>query len=381
MTPAEYQEAMRAFIRGNAGLFEDGNIFDPGPEPENGVHWEATWGPRWSWDPPYPNDATRAFNVFVRESQLLARALLREIGQPEVITAVRSVNSWWATRPTALEHETVAVIGALTLDSYPDGETSDPVEAVRLRVAEAEQVWQLWGRPVILGELGYPLKATVPDAVQRAVIAGTLEGLARLPFVLGVNYWVGAPSTDPRDFRTAVFEGRRGAWQPKPAALALARFYASPPRRPDGALALPPWRYGVNQVTDSGFERGESWRIDSAYQRELAAAAAGRSGLRVPGQGTWANASQEVALLPDRCYAVTVRARGPGSARLDVLDLDWKPLASTILRGGADWRTRTLPFSSRAQRNVIIAIRDSEQQGVLDLDDLEVRGCPGPAFE
>lgn len=381
MTPAEYLDALTVFVRGNGHLFADGDIFDPGAEPENGAYWAATWGPRWAWDPASPNEATRAFNSFIRESQMLARTLLRETGHEGVITSVRSINGWWATHPGALEHETVAVLGAITVDSYPDGDTADPAEAARLRLDELDQIWRAWGRPVIIGELGYPLRAVVSDEVQKQALAAMLNSVADRPFITGMNYWVGAPNTNPNDYRTAIFEGQRGALRPKPAAAELARLYARPPLRDPLALAPVPWRTGQNLLEDSGFEQDGIWFRDAALARIQDAAASGDVGIRLPGAGTWSNLAQEVTLLPDRCYEASVLVRGSGGARLDILDPNWQPLDVAVLPGPTEWRRITVPFASRGSRTVIVALRDSGDGGPTDIDDLEVRRCPGPAIE
>jgi hypothetical protein len=72
--------------------------------------------------------------------------------------------------------------------------------------------------------------------------------------------------------------------------------------------------------------------------------------------------------------------RGNGGARLDILDTNWQPLDIAVLPAAPEWRRVTVPFTSRGHRTVIVALRDSGHHGPTEVDDLEVRRCPGPAI-
>ncbi|MBI3967296.1 MAG: hypothetical protein HY329_16810 [Chloroflexi bacterium] len=383
MTPEEYIRELKAFITSRPHLFEEGDIFDPGPEPENGAYWPTKWGPNWSWQPSYPNDATRAFNAFVRDSQLVARKLFTDIGKPGVITSVRSMNGWWATHPNALEHETVAVLGLITVDSYPDAKTTDPVEAAQFRIAELTRIWQIWGRPVLIGELGYPLDVDVSPEVQREALARTFEQVRDLPYVVGVNYWVGAPNVTARDL-TAIFTGTYGNWKLRPAAQALSDFYARVPAVVAGRAPVAPieWRYGADRMVNGGFEEAEGWIWDAGFQRVGSAGLDSSWALRTPGQGQWENAYQAVTLNPETCYVASIYSRGSVRARLDVMnDPQWQPIAHVEIRGSESWQRTALTFSSYHHTRVVVALRDIDASGQLDLDNLTLRRCPRPALE
>lgn len=121
MTPAAYEAAERAFMLAHPALFKPGDILDPCPEPEEGLYWKATYGAQWTTGA--PNTATRAYNAFIRDTTRVADAALQQDGVHGVITTVRSTNSWFATHPGALEQATVAMMGRITVDSYPDAQT------------------------------------------------------------------------------------------------------------------------------------------------------------------------------------------------------------------------------------------------------------------
>ena len=223
MTPAAYEASERAFLRANPDLFRPGDILDPCPEPENGLYWQASYGHGWTGNA--PNPVTREYNAFIRATSEIADQVLHEAGIYGVITTVRSTNSFFAGHPGALEAETVARMGRVTVDSYPEGTSTDPATAAAARAGELSGIAAIWGVPVVIGEMGYSVKLPVDDATQEAVLRAELTALGTLPFLSGVNYWVGA-GTDNSGGYTHLFAGGTGSWTPRPAALALADFYA-----------------------------------------------------------------------------------------------------------------------------------------------------------
>lgn len=226
MTPAAFEQATRSFILAHPGLFRSGDIFDICPEPEQGRYWAATYGPSWDWSPAPPNAATREYNAFVRDGSTIAAAAFQQIGVSGVFTTIRSMN------PFIIEHDlepaTVSMLGRLTADSYPEGSTSDPATATALRLAELRAMEAAWPVPIILGEMGYSTAALVSDSVQEPVLKAEFAALAAVPYLTGLNYWVGAGYQAPDRYNgTVLFTGTTGAWTLRPAAYDLASFFAA----------------------------------------------------------------------------------------------------------------------------------------------------------
>lgn len=142
------------------------------------------------------------------------------------MTTVRSTNSFFATHPGPLEAATVARMGRLTVDSYPEGTTTDPAAAAAARANELLAVEGAWGVPVVIGEMGYSNDLPVDDATQAAVLHAEFGALAGLPFLAGVNYWVGAGTNNSGGY-THLYSGGTGAWGLRPAAAELDAFYAA----------------------------------------------------------------------------------------------------------------------------------------------------------
>ncbi len=143
MTPAQYESAERAFLQANLALFQPGDILDPCPEPENGTYWLATYGSGWTANA--PNPATQEYNAFIRATSDIADSVLQGAGIYGVITTVRSTNSFFATHPGPLEAATVARLGRVTVDSYPDQNLTDPAQAAAARVSEYRAIYAAWG--------------------------------------------------------------------------------------------------------------------------------------------------------------------------------------------------------------------------------------------
>lgn len=222
MTPAAYENAERSFILAHPGLFRSGDILDPCPEPENGKYWIANYGPHWTWYA--PNPATSAFNTFIRTTTSVANSALQQLGISGVITTVRSTNSFFATHPEVLEAATVNMMGRITVDSYPDEWTTDPAAATALRVQELNSIYAIWHVPVVIGEMGYSNEINVDDNTQNTVLKAEFAGLANLPYLSGVNYWVGAGTQNSGGY-THLFKGDIGTWTMRPAGAVVATFY------------------------------------------------------------------------------------------------------------------------------------------------------------
>jgi hypothetical protein len=222
MTPAQYEASERAFILAHASFFRPGDIFDACSEPEEGHYWEATYGSGWTSHA--PNTATREYNAFLRDTSDVADVAFRQLGISGVITTVRSTNSFFATHPNVLEQATVSKFGYVTVDSYPEEGTTDPAIAAHARLSELQAIENIRLLPIVIGELGYSNQVNVDDTTQQAVLKAELAALAPLPYLVGVNYWVGA-GTDTSGGYTHIFIKIHGGWLLRPAAYVLAAFY------------------------------------------------------------------------------------------------------------------------------------------------------------
>jgi hypothetical protein len=222
MTPAQYESAERAFILAHPTFFQPGDIFDPCPEPEEGLYWQATYGATWTNNA--PNAATRAYNAFLRDTSDVADAAFHQVGINNVITNVRSTNSFFPMHPNILEAATVNKFGYITIDSYPDENTTNPIVAARARVDELNQIENLWHVPIIIGEMGYSNAIDVDDAQQRTVLQAEFHALSSLNYLAGTNYWVGAGSASAGGY-TNLFVKLNGEWTLRQAAYQLGTFY------------------------------------------------------------------------------------------------------------------------------------------------------------
>ena len=222
MTPAQYLTAESAFIAVNPSLFEPGDILDMNPEPENSPYWADTYGEDWTSNP----EGVAAFNrFFVSVSETAARALQKErIGG--VITTIRSTNAWFAETPAAFYPSTVAYMGRVTIDSYPDQDTTNPTQAAKLRLAELRAIEAARpGVPIIEGEFGYSNAIPVGNATQKKIIAAELNAISPNNCIQGLNYWVGAGTNESGGY-THLFAGSTGDWRLRPAAYVLSSYFA-----------------------------------------------------------------------------------------------------------------------------------------------------------
>lgn len=222
MTPTTYETAEQQFISTHPHLFRAGDIFDAASEPEQGHYWYATYGRNWTYNA--PNDGTQEYNAFIRDTTDVANRSFNQVGIYGVITNIRSINSFFASHTDALEQQTVDKLGYITVDSYPEKDTTDPSFASSARVNELATIENLWHVPIVIGEMGYSNRMDVDDATQQAVLKAEFAAMARLPYVAGVNYWVGAGSSHAGGY-TYIIQKTNGLWYPRLAASDLSEFY------------------------------------------------------------------------------------------------------------------------------------------------------------
>jgi hypothetical protein len=228
LSPDQYLQRLQAFIISHPDLFRAGDIFDPNAEPENSSYWRLTYGPQWSWQPAAPNPATDAFNNFVVALADTAAEAFQQVGLKGMVAIVNSVDPWLAEHPQVLYDSTIRDMGNIvTVDAYPDAETTTPSIAARDWTQQLKRIHD--ARPearILIGEMGYSNAMPVDDEIQRAVLSAELDALSLVPYLIGVNYWVGA-GTDSSGGYTHIFAGAKGAWFLRPAASALSAFYGA----------------------------------------------------------------------------------------------------------------------------------------------------------
>ena len=224
ITPTMYLSKLRTFILTHPSLFQPGDIFDENAEPENGWYWGAMYGADWSSRA--PNKATDDFNSFLVGLTDTADQAFQQLGIRGVVTTIHSTDPWIAEHPEILYPSTVQHMGNLiTVDAYPDANTTDPAKAANAWVQQLIRIHA--ARPnarILIGEMGYSNELPVDDATQETVLKEELSALVSVPYLAGINYWVGA-GTNASGGYTHIFKGNTGFWSLRPAAYVLADFY------------------------------------------------------------------------------------------------------------------------------------------------------------
>ncbi len=172
MTREEHLALTKQFIKGHAELFENGDIFTPCPECENG-------GPG---DPRQTGDI-EGHRLFLIASYNSATQAFRDIGKG-VEVGYFSMN-YDVAKAVMDKRTTEALGGIVTIDHYIKSATQIAVDA---RV-----IAQQSGGKVFIGEFGAPipdLHGNMTEEEQNTWVQEALDALARVPSVIGVNYWV-----------------------------------------------------------------------------------------------------------------------------------------------------------------------------------------------
>ncbi len=225
MTPSQYLSAESAFILAHPTFFQSGDILDMNPEPENSPYWVNTYGANWSWQNA-PNAGTDAYNQFVLGVTTTANSALAQLGITGVNTNVRSMSEWYYENPTALYNSTISQFGVMTVDSYPDQNTTDPTTAANDWLSVLSTIENTHpGIPIIIAEMGYSNAINVSDTTQEQVLKAELNAFESLSYIEGLNYWVGAGTANSGGY-THIFTGSTGNWSLRPAATDLANYYA-----------------------------------------------------------------------------------------------------------------------------------------------------------
>lgn len=172
MTREEHLVKTGAFIKAHGELFEDGDIFTPCPECENG-------GPG---DPRQTGDI-EGHRLFLIASYNAATQAFRDIGRG-VEVGYFSMN-YDVAKVIMDKRTTEALGGIVTIDHY--------IPSATQVAADAKAIAEQSGGKVFLGEFGAPipdLHGKMSEREQAEWIDNALRALAREQSVIGVNYWV-----------------------------------------------------------------------------------------------------------------------------------------------------------------------------------------------
>lgn len=168
----EHKAMTVEFIRTHAYLFEDGDIFSPCPECENG-------GPG---DPRHNGDV-EGHREFLIDLYKDSRQAMHSIGK-KVDTNLHSMNGDVA-RLIMDEETTKELGGVITIDHY--------VNNIDKLATDIKELARRSHGKIVLGEFGAPIPGIhheMTPAEQSAWLEQNFSQLARMPEVIGINYWV-----------------------------------------------------------------------------------------------------------------------------------------------------------------------------------------------
>jgi hypothetical protein len=167
-----HQQQLVAFIEENQKLFNDGDIFSPCPECENG-------GPG---DPRLTGDVDGYRKFLIAETDIASKAF-KEIGV-NVSANYHSMNGDVAR--LIMDKETTRKLGGVVvIDHY--------VKTPDILVADIKDLASKSGGKIILGEFGAPIPdihGSMTEEEQAEWINEALIRLEKTPEFVGVNYWV-----------------------------------------------------------------------------------------------------------------------------------------------------------------------------------------------
>lgn len=231
-------------------MIQDGDILDGDAEAENSGWWANNYGcgvQQGCTSCPdiahittanEPCSPVSEFNRFLQNMTTQENQDLTALGLTPcatltstncVLTQVHSTDPGTATRQ--LSAQTLAQMGdMITVDAYPDQNTTDPTTAANDWVNALNQWHQAWlnqgvSVQVLVGEWGYSNAINVGDSTQESVVkAETTQAFPTVPFLLGTNYWVGPGRAGDGGY-TQVMTNASGAWALRPAGNDVSAFY------------------------------------------------------------------------------------------------------------------------------------------------------------
>jgi hypothetical protein len=220
-TRSSYLTEMQNLIRSHPSYFRSGDIFDGDAENENSCWWKNNCNGS-PWNCPH------AFNTFTQNLTIYADQAFAQIGLSGVITWIHSTDPGTA-QAGLLSAQTVKVDhNVVTIDPYPDQNTTDPATAARKWLDQLNKIHSVWpNAAIVIGEAGYNLNTQVSDANQAAVLQAEFAAIEQMnpPWLKGWNYWVGAGGPGYGGY-TNILKGTTGNWRPRAAGTVLKNFFA-----------------------------------------------------------------------------------------------------------------------------------------------------------
>ena len=198
LTRSEHLDLMRQFINKNGALFDQGDIFSPCPECENGV----------AGDPRKTGDVS-GFRKFMIDEHQAANAEFRKIGKN--VRIVGSMN--YDVAALVMDEATANAVGNLiVIDHY--------VKSPQDLAADITKIALKTKANVMLGELGVPIPdihGKLTEEEQGQWLEEAMSLIVKDESVIGINYWVGYGGS------TAIFanDGTK-----KPAAQILEKYFS-----------------------------------------------------------------------------------------------------------------------------------------------------------
>ena len=235
-----YLTTLHNLMLANPGFFKGGDLFDGDAETENSCWWADHYGcgvqssctPCNTSGTNTPCAPVYQFNNFLVEMTNQANQDLASLGISGVTTTVHSTDPGTATNQ--LYPSTVQAMGnMITVDTYPDQNTTDPTTAANSWVGSLNAWHQSWlnkgiNVKILVGEWGYSNAINVDDATQEAVIkAETQQAFPSISFLLGTNYWVGPGVAGDGGYTQIFYLDASGRWQFRPAANDVSTFFAT----------------------------------------------------------------------------------------------------------------------------------------------------------
>lgn len=176
----DYLTMIDDYIKNNWGMFREGDIFTPIPEPQNG----GVGGVTYCAYGICIFDNQEHFNRWLREAIDAANNAFDQIGLGRKIKigyfGFDGFVTWGSNNPDwqgILEDATIQKMGNVTIDHYPEliGQTMEQ--------GLDEVMAKYPGLPIIIGEWGSAGNGDIEQQVRNSL------GAAKRPSVVGFNYW------------------------------------------------------------------------------------------------------------------------------------------------------------------------------------------------
>ena len=195
---AKHIQFIQSFIRNNPDLFEDGDIFTPCPECENG-------GPG---DPRSDTNLDDFRKFMISENSIASEEFYKL--KKDVVTNFASMN--YDVAKLVMDQETLRKMGGIiVVDHY--------VNTPQKLSSDIDYLIMNKNSKVILGEIGVPIQnihQNMTDQSQAEWLNDALDLLSQKENVIGINYWVSHGGS------TAIFNNDN---TPKEAADILQKYY------------------------------------------------------------------------------------------------------------------------------------------------------------